>query len=330
MSRVELGGAPAMDGLTFRTYGGPADAPRLAAIREACRDRDGVDVLSSMELVPTAGEIAESYVPSDGLNPAADVLLAEVEGQTVGYSVVEWWRETDGTRVYLTRGWVVPEWRGRGLGTAMVGWAEDRLRAIAATHPRDGKRFLAANASETETDAAALLSHEGYRVAFTVLEYEMASLSGVAPGPLPDGFLSRPLVASDLPGLFQSIRAAYAEDPFSEEESYDDWVEEQMHLEDWHVAWDASTGSIAAQVRASIHKGRGEIWEVSVAPAYRRRGLASALLSRGLADLRARGITSARVHTLAENPHSSPLFYQAAGFRLAKRFPRYRKPLDAA
>jgi len=72
------------------------------------------------------------------------------------------------------------------------------------------------------------------------------------------------------------------------------------------------------------------VWEVSVRQPYRRLGLGSSLLFHGLADLRARGVTSARVHTLAENPYSSPLFYEAAGFRLAKRFLRYRKPLEAA
>jgi mycothiol synthase len=327
MPCVELSQSPPIPGLTFRTYDKRADAPRLAEIREACRARDQVDVLSSMELVPTAAEIEESYVPSEGLDPANSVLIAEVGGRAVGYSIAEWWKETDGARAYLTRGWVVPEWRERGLGTAMIRWAEDRLRTIASTHPADGERFLAGNASETEKDTAALLNHEGYRVAFSVLEYEIPDLSAAAPLSLPDGLITRPLVAADLPDLFRSIRAAYASDPFSEEEPYENWLELQTSLEDWHVAWDERTGAIAGQVRASTHRGRGEIWEVSVGESYRRRGLGCALLSRGLTDLRTRGLTSARVHTLAENPHSSPLFYEAVGFRLAKRFPRYRKPL---
>lgn len=321
--------APRIEGLAFRTYAGPADAPSLAGIREACRVRDGVDALSSMEVVPTTAQVAESYVSSDGLDPATDVLLAEVAGRAVGYSVATWWKETDGTRVYLTRGWVVPEWRGRGIGSAMLRWTEARLRAVAGTHPRDGARFLAGNASTTEVDTAALLASEGYRVAFSVLEYEMPDLSHVVPLSLPEGLATRPISTADLPDLFRSIRVAYAEDPFSEEESYEDWVAGQSNLEDWHVAWDRRTGAIAGQVRASEHKGRGEIWEVSVGQDYRRQGLGRALLSHGLAELRARGLTSARVHTLAENPSGSPAFYEAAGFRLAKSFPRYRKPLDA-
>jgi len=153
----------------------------------------------------------------------------------VGYSATKWWRETDGTRVYLTRGWVVPEWRGRGIGRAMLRWAESRLRAIAATHPRDGQPFLAAHARSSETDTAALLADAGYRVAFTVLEYEMADLSHAAALPSPDGLATRPPSTRVLPDLFRSIRDAYAQDPFSEEESHERWVAGLTSLEDWHV-----------------------------------------------------------------------------------------------
>ncbi len=246
----------------------------------------------------------------------------------MGYSATKWWRETDGTRVYLTRGWVVPEWRGRGIGRAMLRWAESRLRAIAATHPRDGQPFLAAHARSSETDTAALLADAGYRVAFTVLEYEMADLSHVAALPSPDGLATRPLSTRDLPDLFRSIRDAYAQDPFSEEESHERWVAGLTSLEDWHVPLGRSHRRDRWAGPCVAHKGRGEICEASVRQPHRSLGLGRALLSRGLDDLSARGLTSARVHTLAENPYSPPLFYEAVGFRLAKSFPRYRKPLD--
>ncbi len=53
MSVAKIDGAPVIQGLGFRTFAGSADVIRLAEVREACRARDRVDRLSSMEIVPT-------------------------------------------------------------------------------------------------------------------------------------------------------------------------------------------------------------------------------------------------------------------------------------
>lgn len=299
----------------------------MAAVRAACAVADRIDPLSSVESVPTLADLEQRMVPREGFDPATDVLVAEVEGRIVGYSTAAWWTETDGTWVYLTLGWVLPECRGRGIGTAMLHWTEDRLRHLAASHPTQGKATLAANASETEVDAAALLAHEDYRVVFSVIELGMDDLSLLRTFPLPEGFVTRPVVSADLPSLYRSIDDAYLGDPFSESEPYEAWAEKQTDLSTWHVAWDAATGGIAGQVQAVLSKGRGEIAEVSVGVPYRRRGLGRALLSRALLGLRAQGIAEALVHTLAENPHRSWHLYESVGFRVVKRFPRYRKPL---
>lgn len=62
---------------------------------------------------------------------------------------------------------------------------------------------------------------------------------------------------------------------------------------------------------------------------YRRKGLARALIARALHALRDQGATAARLHTLAGNVHDSPRVYESIGFRLLKRYPRYRKAMDA-
>jgi GNAT superfamily N-acetyltransferase len=107
-------------------------------------------------------------------------LVAEVEERVVGYSRIVSWPEADGTWVYLTLGWVLPEWRGKGIGTAMLHWTENRIRRLATAEHPDAKCEFAANASSTEPEATALLLHEGYQVAYTVLE-----MGHVASAPVP-------------------------------------------------------------------------------------------------------------------------------------------------
>jgi len=326
---IELGDAPSIRGLVFRPFGGPGDLRDFAAVRAACAVEDRVDDLSSVEGVPTLADLEKRMVVAEGFDPAHDVLVAEVDGQVVGYSSAIWWTETDGTWVYLTLGWVLPQWRGRGIGTAMLHWTEGRLRDLAASHPTQGKAFLAANASETETDTAALLRCEGYRPAFSVIELGMDDLTGLRAAPLPKGFLTRPLHSCDLPDLHRSMDQAYVGHAFSETPPYEEWAARQTDLGTWHVAWDTATEAIAGQVQAVLYKGRGEVAEVSVGAPYRRRGLGRALLSRALLALREQGVQEARIHTLAENPHQSWHLYEKVGFRVLKRFPRYRKSMQS-
>ena len=74
---------------------------------------------------------------------------------------------------------------------------------------------------------------------------------------------------------------------------------------------------MAGQVIPLIERGRAEIYEVSVRPAYRRRGLARALLARQLDVLRARGVEAVRLHTVAEFPTQAVDLYRADPPRLA-------------
>jgi ribosomal protein S18 acetylase RimI-like enzyme len=62
-----------------------------------------------------------------------------------------------------------------------------------------------------------------------------------------------------------------------------------------------------------------------VRPAWRRRGLARALLSRALLALRERGIDVIRLRTVSEFRTRASDLYRSTGFHVLKEFPRYRK-----
>jgi ribosomal protein S18 acetylase RimI-like enzyme len=94
----------------------------------------------------------------------------------------------------------------------------------------------------------------------------------------------------------------------------------------WQVAWDGD--QVAGQVLPVIEQGRAEVFEVSVRPTWRRRGLARGLLSRALQTLRERGMDVIRLHTVAEFRTRARDLYGSLGFRVLKEFPRYRKPFN--
>jgi len=325
---IHVPDAPPVSGLAFRRLRGADDLPGMLAVRQVCGEFDQVDPLSAVQSVPTLESLQRMMTPSPGFDPANDLLVVTVNESIVGYGATGWWTETDGTRLYLSLGWLVPGWRGRGIGTAMLHWGEAHLHQVATSHPAQGKAFYGANASETERDATALLLNEGYKPAFSVIEMGIASLSQLPSAPMPPGFVTRPLERADLPAVYRSMTECYQESPFSEpEEEEQVWVAKQQDLAAWHVAWDVQTGEVAGQVQATIYKGRGELDEVSVRGPHRRKGLAKALIVHGLESLRSQGMTTARLHTLAENIYRSPRVYESVGFQVLKKYPRYRKAM---
>ncbi len=70
---------------------------------------------------------------------------------------------------------------------------------------------------------------------------------------------------------------------------------------------------------------RGWIDSVSVRRPWRRRGVARALLVRGLATLRDRGLDEAVLGVDADNPTGALGLYESVGFALHRRSAVYRK-----
>ena len=327
--------APAVAGLSFRLLCGEQDADALYAVRVGCSARDQIDPLSTLEGLPSREQIAEMLSHAVAENQPDRWLAAQVDGQVVGYIRITSWREADGMWVYLAPGWVLPQWRGHGISTALLHWAEARIRRLAAVEHPNEKAEFAGNASSTEPEAAALLQHEGYTVGYTALEMRLdASTPLPALTPLPTGIEVRPALPEHYALIAASIdeayRNEYAAGRFGEDfdaVSYAAELGGSRHDPSlWQIAWEGD--QIAGQVLTVIERGRAEVFEVSVRPAWRRRGLARALLLRALHGLRGRGVGEMRLHTNDEFPTRAQDLYRSVGFRLLKEFPRYRKPFN--
>ncbi len=326
--------APAIAGLEFRHIRGAEDAEALYAIHLERMDRDQVDPLSGFEDAPPLEALCEMLTEAINEGQQNFWLVAQVAQRVIGYTQIEGWAEDDGTWVYLILGWVTPAWRGQGIGTAMLHWAEAFIRQRAATEHPGAKIELAANASSTERDTTALLLHEGYVAGYNVLEMGLDTDIPLQELPLPAGIEIHPALPEHYLAIAESVQMAYEQE--YEEGKYQEAFDPAEFAENlcapkydptlWQIAWDGA--QIVGQVLTVVGEKTAEVFEVSVHPAWRRRGLARSLLSRALCALRARNINVIRLHTVAEFRTRASDLYRSVGFRILKEFPRYRKALE--
>ena len=135
MQPRDLEHLPYLPDVTFRLGRGEEDAPPSIALLRACQQIDASDPFSMLEHLPTIEEMTAYFASLDPQN----MLVALAHEHMIGCVHTTWWEEEDGTWLFLHLGRVLPQWRGHGLGTAFVHWAEHRLQASARTYPTHGK-----------------------------------------------------------------------------------------------------------------------------------------------------------------------------------------------
>lgn len=312
--------------LTFRNFAGEQDYQSMIAVREESKEYDQVDPLSTMEGIPTIVELKEE-LHIESVDPYNNVLIAEVNGKVIGYNHLRWWREEDGTCCYLHLGYLVPQWRRKGIGSTMLRWSEKRIREIAKNQSGCYKSVFGSNASTKEIDKSALLLQEGYKPVWTLAEFEFTDFLHLANVSLPEGLVIKPVVKEDLHRIYLANHEVYAGtwgNTASSEEGFREFISNADHTL-WQAAWDKN--EIAGFVISEIRNGVGVVTEVSVRKPWRRRNLAYSLLIKNLKELHKRGVSVVRLHTDAEGRSGARSLYEKIGFVHLKDFVRYRKDI---
>jgi mycothiol synthase len=327
---------PAIPGLSFRHFTSPADYAAMAAIRLGSARHDQIDPRSSREGIPTADDLRAAF-PEATVIDNPDLLLVALHDQIIGYNHVLWrWTEVTGVRVYLHVGYVLPTWRGKGIGQAMLGWAQQRIRAIAAIEQPDDRATFATNVSSTEYEADALIRHAGYTAVRRLSDMAVALPPHLPINPLPPGVHTRPVDPSHYRSIYRAMKDAYQDIWVSTPETeadYQEFLAENVNTAAfdpslWQIAW--ADADVVGLVISRIHHDVGHIAEVEVRRAWQRRGIARALMQRVLGQLRERGIEHVRLYTDADDGQGARSLYESLGFREVKQHIFYRKPVSAA
>lgn len=318
-----------LTGLRLRPYGGEPDLVEITRVLNAEAEADRLPDRFSPD-----GLAAEYGHPNDHFDARRDVTIAEVDGSLVAVANREWVETTDGFREYRMGGAVDPAWRRRGIGTLLSADNERRLRDLAADHP-PGPRVLGSWCWETQSGHAAIVRSAGFAPVRWFFHMVRPTLDDIPDLPLPDGLEIRPITPDLTRAVWHADVEAF-EDHWGgfdrSDEQLERWLADpDTDLSLWVVAFDGpevAGGSLnvisEVENRLTGHR-RGWLASVFTRRAWRRRGLARAVIARSLAALRERGMTSAALGVDAENPSGALGLYEDLGFRVEHRATAWRK-----
>ena len=331
MSGTDIAGA-----LRLRPYAGEKDLAAVVSLVNLENETDGIPERSTLE-----GQRVHYANPSDKFDPARDVSIAEIDGRPVAYGSVDWVDTADGElREYRVHGVVHPEWRRRGIGTAVLAHNEQHVRELTASHETDRPRVYGAFAADRQPARIRLLEGAGYQRVRWFFDMGRPLVDDVPEVPLPEGLEVKPMTPELIRRVWEADVEAFQDHwgGFDDSDaSFRRWTESpDFDPSLWVVAFDGDEvaggvlNGIYAEENAAIGRRRGWLDSVFTRRAWRRRGLARALIARSLVLLRERGMESAALGVDAENPTGALGLYESVGFRVEERYTAWRKPMDAA
>jgi ribosomal protein S18 acetylase RimI-like enzyme len=339
MSPIALPDAPEIPGLGFRPFAGPSDFPGMAAVFEASR---GVD---RFDWVITVDDVRREFDHLHNCDPYQDMLVAEVDGQMIAYSRVWWEQETDGDRIYTFLGLLVPEWRRKGIGRAMIRAGERRLRQIAGghsagEHPPELPKYFERGVVDSEVGLEALLQTEGYKAIRYMFSMVRPISQPLPDAPMPPGLEVRPVREGQARAIIVASDEAFCDHwghrPLTENR-VQQWMEHPTFDPTlWKVAWagDEIAGGVLGFVdraeNEQYDRKRGYTEDIWVRRPWRRRGLARSLLVQSIQMFAEMGMEETELGVDVQNPHGALRLYESVGYRLDRRNTVYRKPLVLA
>ena len=320
-----------IEGLRFRKFEGESDFQKMVNIL------DSVSIADQEDRADTVEDVKNAYAHLTNSDPKKDMLFAEINGQTIAYSRVQWWQEEDpNDRIYSLFVNLIPEWREKGIEQAMMQWCEMRLMDIAKEHPKDSKRLFQTYSSAFKPAFNQILESLGYEAVRFFIEMSR-TLENIPIAELPEGIdvrdvkdqYERKVWDADV----EAFRDHWGFSPPTEED-YKSYTESKYwQPELWQVAWDGDkvVSSVMNYIDHDYNKkfGRNRGWteNISTRREWRRRGIAKALIVKSMHMHKAKGMTEVALGVDTNNPSGALKLYQSLGYEKEKTVMTYRKEM---
>lgn len=266
------------------------------------------------------------------------VLVLDPEDCIAAAGWIQYQDEAHEVQAFLD-GRVHPTWRGNGLGSRLLETLET-LGLEQLTRKAEGRRrVLRILFYDRGEDAIALFRAAGYHFQFAETEFRRDLTSALPVDDLPDAFSVQTWAPGNAPRFYQAYREAFASRG-GELRTSQVWMRHFTHEGDDEfcpgesilvLAGDEPAGYLIVHRydREDGQEGK-EFWvaQLGVVPQHRRKGIATAMLTRVMRRLLHRGAHELTLTVNVDNPGARQV-YEQIGFKETRTMTLYRKEVDA-
>ena len=313
---------------------------RPLTMDDAGRYIDTVNAISAH--IGIEDEIQPSWALLEWGEPAFDLGSSslgvfDARGALAAYAT--FWATSD-TPVHPTVDWGVhPDFQGDELEKRLLKWAEDKTPEVIERCPPEARVSLRSGVHLGFAFEEQALAEAGFKPRRRWYDMEIEMTERPTPPPLPAGFSPRPYrPEADLPILVDVARDAFSdhfghiEQPFEKSlELFRHWLDNDPRFDPELVilAVDDGTGEAAGCLIGMTQDHRkpdaGYVDTVGVRRAYRRRGLATAMLKQSFAQFWERGTTIVRLDVDGESLTNAVALYERVGMKVFRQYVEYEK-----
>jgi mycothiol synthase len=264
------------------------------------------------------------------------IFVEHDDGRSVAFG---WLLARDEHRRLDADGFVHPDHRTLGIGSAIIDFFEARAAAHLALAP-PGEVLLHIACAEPEADSAALFISRGFEMARHFWRMDIDVLASPVPQPaFPEGITVRGFHREeDARKLHPAIGEAFAEHWGFVVRSFEDWEQHRIESPEfepslWWIAWaeddDGGEPEVAGFLLGGIgvEDGRGWVHSLGVRKPWRGQGVAKGLLHIAFAEFARRGIRDVSLDVDADNATGATELYRRVGMHVARQFDAYGKQL---
>jgi mycothiol synthase len=231
---------------------------------------------------------------------------------------------------------VHPEHRRRGIGTALRELSEARGTELVATVPEGIRVTLNTSVAHTSEEARQFAEHAGYAVVRHFWRMQI-DLTEEPPAPnWPEGIVVRTFERGrDEHPVFEAVETAFSDHwghtPMNFEE-YTNWTYNREDFDPslWFLAVERERPDTITGVALDWHDPyQGWVGTLGVLRAYRRRGLAEALLRQSFGEFWRRGEKRVVLGVDASSLTGAVRLYERVGMRPVRQWDNVSKELRA-
>ena len=265
--------------------------------------RDFLLSIDDAVLVVTPAELEREW-RSEGFHLETDAWVAVTpDGRVVGF---EEFVNRNAHAALQGDGYVRPDFRGLGIGTALLRKVEERACKEMELAVPEARVYLLNGVAGRDTAGHEIHKSEGYKPVryHWIMEINLSEAPKAAA--FPAGIELRPFVKGRHDYLvFQAEEEAFQDHWEHAPGNFNNWQLRKLGREDfdptlWHIAWDGD--QIAGHAQTRYRNGIGWVGNLAVRRPWRKRGLGEALLLHSFSEFYKRGTKRIGLGVDASNP----------------------------